>query len=107
MSKATEAALSELHRILAEQMTRVIQGVPQVEEVLDPETGEVVSTKTTTRMPTASELAAAAKFLKDNNITVAPGEGGALDELDKALAARRSAKLTSSELDQVRRGFNA
>lgn len=65
MSRASEDALAELHRIVAENLAmRIAAGTA-----------------------TASDLSNAIKFLKDNNISCTPGASNALDELQKQLEA--------------------
>lgn len=78
---ATEDALGELHAALAEVLTNLVRG-------------EAVS---------ASHLAVAAKFLKDNNITCDPGTSDALDGLRAALEKRKGVKpaLTKKEQDEL------
>lgn len=78
MSKATDDMLDMLHRITAEQLATIIkEGV----EVVDKE-GNVI------RQPApAAYIAAAIKFLKDNDITADPGAdrlkhlGGAISDI--------------------------
>lgn len=80
MTTATEEALGNLHIVVAEHLTDRI------------ESGEA----------TAAEVAAAISFLKNNNITCAPGEDSALNDLSKMMEARRSkraGKPIVAELD--------
>lgn len=81
---ASNSVLEELHGLVAQAFiakvqTRTIESVGK-----DGEVREV------TVEPTAAELAAAVTFLKANNITAAPEEGGALDELTRLVEARKS-----------------
>jgi ABC-type Zn uptake system ZnuABC Zn-binding protein ZnuA len=63
MARASEDALADLHRIVAEQLAaRIAAGTA-----------------------TASDLSNAIKFLKDNNISCTPGTSNALDDLMKQL----------------------
>jgi len=68
MSKATEAALSALHGVIAHELTRRITG------------GEA----------TAADIGAAIKFLKDNAITASIEDNAALSELKQKLDERRA-----------------
>lgn len=76
---ANEGSMGMLHDLLARQLIAKI------------ESGEA----------TASELAVAAKFLKDNNITCMPTEDNAIGELEEKLKLRRSKRtaLTQADLD--------
>ncbi|BAP15845.1 terminase small subunit [Ralstonia phage RSJ2] len=68
MSKATSALLEDLHGALAEEMLARVRS------------GEA----------TAAELAAVAKFLKDNSVTAVIEDNSAMDELRSQLARRRA-----------------
>lgn len=76
---ANENSMGMLHDLLARQLIAKI------------ESGEA----------TASELAVAAKFLKDNNITCMPTEDNAIGELEEKLKQRKSKRvmLTQADLD--------
>ena len=76
---ANEGSMGMLHDLLARQLIAKI------------ESGEA----------TASELAVAATFLKDNNITCMPTEDNAIGELEEKLKQRRSKRtaLTQADLD--------
>jgi hypothetical protein len=78
---ADEASLGTLHRLMAEQFRKLLAG-----ELTRPiyKDGEHVGDETLTA--TAAELSVIRAFLKDNEITVAPDTGSALDELRKRLA---------------------
>lgn len=95
---ASNAELSKLHALLAQDLADRIRGVEQVEETTD-EFGNV-STKKRIVKASAAELAVARALLKDNAITAPPGASGELDDLGKALAERqaRRAKPTAAEL---------
>lgn len=84
---ATEKRLGELHQKVAEVLIEALEG-----EVLpgytDPETEEVIPDKKLA--PSAAIIAAATKFLKDNEITCAPSENNALGELERKMAERRA-----------------
>lgn len=63
---ATETALGELHVALAETLSKMIADGAS-----------------------ASVLAVAAKFLKDNNVTCTPSADNAMGELEAAIARRK------------------
>jgi len=75
MSRATEAALSALHGVVAQELTR-----------------RIVQSEAT-----AADLGAAIKFLKDNDITASIEDNAALSELkqqlDQRLAKRQAVTL--------------
>lgn len=88
---ASEELLGMLHQAavataLSMLSPRKIPLMAKGEPVLDDEGMPVMVTV----YPTAAELAAATTLLKNNNITCAPSEGGAVDELQKKLDARRA-----------------
>lgn len=76
-SKATTDMMDMLHRLTAQQLADIIQnGIP----IYSKETGEEIA-----REPApASYIAAAIKFLKDNDITADP-ESGRFDPVKDAL----------------------
>jgi uncharacterized protein YqeY len=76
---ANETTLSTLHEVLARDLIQRIEGV----EVIDGE-----GNKTLVRA-SAAELSVAATFLKNNNVTSAPEESGAVSELTKMMKAKR------------------
>ncbi|MEJ1593536.1 hypothetical protein SMA75_20290 [Escherichia coli] len=96
MSKATSAMLEELHGALAKEMLARV------------ESGEA----------TAAELAAVAKFLKDNSVTAVIEDNTAMDELRSQLAKRRArapapipgyavpAQLSQDEADDIVGGLH-
>lgn len=96
MSKATETKLSALHGALAEVLHRQVTAVE--EETVYDENG--VETKTGQLVYTASPatLAIAAKFLKDNDITVdvevSTNMSGIREELSKK---QRQSRLMSAQ----------
>lgn len=73
--------LKELHKALAEQLLERVKS------------GECA----------AADFAAAAKFLKDNSVTVDPGTDKTLGELEEKLRARSKNRksLSKEELDEV------
>jgi hypothetical protein len=79
---ADEASLGTLHRLMAEQFRKLLAG-ELTRPIYDKDgkhTGDEVL------KATAAELSVIRAFLKDNEITVAPDTGSALDELRKRLA---------------------
>ncbi|BAP34931.1 terminase small subunit [Ralstonia phage RSJ5] len=95
MSKATSALLEELHGALATEMLARVNS------------GEA----------TAAELAAVAKFLKDNSVTAVIEDNTAMDELRSQLAKRRAkapaaipgyaaGPLSQSEADDIVGGLH-
>ena len=73
---ATESSLGDLHTALAEALTDLVKD----------------------KGASASHLAVAAKFLKDNNITCTPATDNALGALEAEMAKRRKgAKLNAAE----------
>lgn len=89
---ATERRLGELHAKVAEVLIDALEGevLPGYE---DPETGAVFEDKKLA--PSAAIIAAATKFLKDNEITCRPSENNALGELEKKLAERRAKRAAN------------
>lgn len=81
---ASDTVLQELHELVARAFVQKVK--TRVVEVLGKD-GEVHEQ---TVEPTAAELAAAITFLKNNNITAAPAEDGALSELAQLVEARRA-----------------
>ena len=74
---ANEGSMGMLHDLLARQLIAKI------------ESGEA----------SASELAVAAKFLKDNNITCLPTEDNAIGELEEKLKQRRNKRTSLTQAD--------
>jgi hypothetical protein len=76
---ASEGALGELHEVIARTLKDRIQS------------GEA----------SASDLAVAVKFLKDNNISCMPTEDNAIGELEQKLKDRKAKRvaLTQADLD--------
>jgi hypothetical protein len=75
-----ETILSDLHGALAQELANRIRGVTIVDEEGQ---SKVVRAS-------AAELSVAATFLKNNNVTSAPDEDGAVSELSKMMAAKRA-----------------
>ena len=84
---ATEGKLGQLHARIADVFIELMDGeeLPGYE---DPETGEVIEAKRIP--PSAAILAAATKFLKDNDITADRDKSDALGDLEAKMAARRA-----------------
>ncbi len=95
---ASESKLGALHEKVAEVLTVALDGNFIGYTEPDPETGE---TKPIVIPASAAIIAAATKFLKDNDITCARSDGNAIDELAKAAQARaekRKARPTMTDL---------
>lgn len=84
---ASEAKLNEVHNLLADTLIARLKGVERESTEFD-EDGEGTTVKTLV-LASAAELAVAAKFLKDNSVTMQPGEGNKLGELQDQLRAKR------------------
>lgn len=89
---ATEKRLGELHQKVAEVLIDALDG-DELPAYTDPETGEELPAKAIP--PSAAIIAAATKFLKDNEITCQPSEDNALGELEQRMAARRTKRQAS------------
>lgn len=83
---ASENALGALHTKLAEVLSSALDG-QQMPDYEDPETGEVV--KGAKLEPSAAIMTATIQFLKNNNITCAPGEDNAMGELTEKMRKRQ------------------
>lgn len=95
---ANEDILGKLHDMTATALMALLDGTP----ILNEEGVEVGR-----MMPTAAVIQAAAKFLKDNNITCAPSEDNkmgelrdALDEKNKRREQRRASRAELAEASQ-------
>ncbi|WP_221795923.1 hypothetical protein [Aquisediminimonas sediminicola] len=91
---ADENVLGALHDAVASALGIAMKG-REVPGYTDPETGEVFPP--TIIPPSAAEIQAATKFLKDNNITCKPAEGNALGELEQIMKDR--IRKTASKAD--------
>lgn len=85
MTRATEDALGSLHSALAMTLAeRIASG-----------------------LASAADLAVAAKFLKDNNITATAAQSEAMEELERRMAEQRAKRgkggLTLVETEEIRR----
>ena len=90
---ANEDLLGQLHEITAKSLIDKIKGIAILDEDGQP-TGEIVP-------PSAADIMAASKFLKDNNITCAPSADNTLGELEQKLKdrqTRRASRLTPQDL---------
>lgn len=84
---ADENKLSALHDAVASALALAMQG-REIPGYTDEETGEEFPA--TFLPPSAAEIQAATKFLKDNNITCAPAKDNALGELEEIMARRKT-----------------
>lgn len=101
---ATEKVLGALHEKVAEVLSLALDGeeLPGYE---DPETGEVVPPKRLAA--SAAIIAAATKFLKDNDITCTPSENNALGTLEAQMEARRLKREAARvDFDEAREAAN-
>ena len=82
---ASESKLGALHEKVADVLLTALDGelLPGYGEGDDAVPDKVIP-------PSAAIIAAATKFLKDNEITCTPAENNALGELEAKMAARRS-----------------
>jgi len=99
---ATEKKLGALHEKVAEVLIDALDG-EELPAYQDPESGEVMEAKRIP--PSAAIIAAATKFLKDNEITCVKDTGNALGELEAKMQERRArrAKASVVDLDEARR----
>lgn len=87
MSKATETVLASLHNAVAMVLTAQLSD--KEVKVTFNEDGEAVSTGEEVYTATPATIAAAIKFLKDNNITADEELSENMDGLREALAAKQ------------------
>jgi hypothetical protein len=85
---ATESALGELHGKVAKVMTRALD---QLEKQQDEwEQAQALDVVEPPPAVNPSLLSVMTKFLSDNKITCDPADSGAMSELEKKLAERRT-----------------
>lgn len=96
---ADESALGALHVKVTEVLTEALDGdeIPGYTEVNEA-TGEVTEVPPRKLPPSAAIIAAATKFLKDNNITCAPSQDNAVGALVEQLKNKRKLKTSKLEL---------
>lgn len=99
---ATETKLGALHEKVAEVLIDALDG-EELPGYADPESGEVFEAKRIA--PSAAIIAAATKFLKDNEITCVRDKGNALGELENKMEERRKrrASMTVIDMDEARK----
>lgn len=88
---ANETKLGQLHDLVADALIQKVKG----SVILDEDGQEVGKME-----PTAADLQAAAKFLKDNQITCAPSDDNRMGELQDLVAqknARRANRRASRQ----------
>lgn len=95
---ADETKLGELHNKVAEVLTNALEG-QQLPDYTDPDTGEVV--KGAKLEPSGAVLTAAIQFLKNNNITCAPGENNALGALEAKMRERQEKRNNRNKPDKT------
>lgn len=93
---ATEQRLGELHAKVAEVLSEALEG-EELPGYKDEETGEIVPPKKLA--PSAAIIAAATKFLKDNEITCAASDSNALGVLEKKMEERRARRANATVVD--------
>jgi hypothetical protein len=96
---ATETKLGLLHEKVTEVLVEALEGdvIPAYTEV-NPLTDEVTEVPERRLPPSAAIIAAATKFLKDNNITCAPSEDNAMGELMDQLKAKQRKKASRFDM---------
>lgn len=96
---ASETALGALHVKVTEVLTEALDGdvIPGYTEVNDA-TGVVTEVPARKLPPSAAIIAAATKFLKDNNITCAPSEDNSVGELVQKLRDKQRLKASRLEM---------
>jgi hypothetical protein len=92
---ADEVALGELHNAVAKVLTKALEG-QELPGYFDEDKQEEVDGGFIP--PSAAIIAAATKFLKDNNITCTPSKDNALGDLEDAMK-RRQAKRQANKAD--------
>jgi len=104
---ASETKLGALHEKVAEVLLDALEGdlIPGYTEE-NPATGEVVEVPDRKLPASAAIIAAATKFLKDNNITCAPSQDNAVGSLVDKLKAKQKAKLSKFEMQDARQDMN-
>lgn len=93
---ANEDVLGALHALTASALIKKLEGTPVLDEDGQP-TGEVIPAS-------AADIQAAAKFLKDNNITCVPAADNKLGELEERLKKkqeRRLGRITAEDLSDA------
>lgn len=100
---ASENKLGALHEKVTEVLTMALDGdrIPGYTEE-DPVTGEEVVVPDRVLPPSAAIIAAATKFLKDNNITCAPSQDNAVGNLVEKLREKQRSKLSKFELQDAK-----
>lgn len=94
---ANEDTLGLLHDLTATALIAKLKGTPLLDEEGNP-TGEIIPCS-------AADIQAAAKFLKDNNITCTPADDNRLGELEDKLKdrqRRRASRLTPQDIEDAK-----
>jgi hypothetical protein len=89
--------MNELHAALAKTLTQEVQEREVEYTETDGDGNEVKRVRV--ERPSASWAAVAAKFLKDNSVTMAPDDSNALGELEKELADMRKGRTGFTDQD--------
>lgn len=100
---ASEGLLGKLHEKVTEVLIEAMDGdeLPAWTEENEA-TGEITEHAAKRLPPSAAVIAAATKFLKDNNITCAPADDNKLGELAQRLKAKQDRKASAFEMREAR-----
>lgn len=93
---ADEKILGDLHTKVAEVLSIALDGEELPGYTEEDEDGNEIVTPPKRLTPSAAIIAAATKFLKDNNITAVASKDNALGELEKKLAERQQKKMAKA-----------
>jgi hypothetical protein len=91
---ASEGALGELHDKVATTLSKMLDG--KVLPAVTDEDGNVLQEEVVME-PSAAVLTASIQFLKNNNITCAPGENNALGELEAKMRKRQEQRANKGQ----------
>lgn len=100
---ASESKLGALHEKVAEVLMEALDGdvIPGYTEE-NPATGEVTEVPDRRLPASAAIIAAATKFLKDNNITCAPSDDNKVGDLVNRLKEKQKAKVSRFEIQDAK-----
>lgn len=94
---APEKRLGELHEKVAEVLIVALDGEELPGWVEENAEGEEVIVPARRMLPSAAIIAAATKFLKDNEITCAPSEDNTLGQLQKQVEEKRNRRADRAD----------
>jgi len=100
---ATESKLGLLHEKVAEVLSEALDGdeIPGYTETNEL-TGEITEVPGRRLPASAAIIAAATKFLKDNNITCAPSKDNKVNDLVEKLKERQKSKPSRFEMQDAK-----